>query len=467
MSLYDALQGLNAGSLALLAFALVVAFAFEFVNGFHDTANAVATVIYTKAMRPRWAVIWSGFWNFLGVHVGGIGVAYSIVYLLPVDLLVGIDSQSGMLMVLAILISALVWNLGTWALALPASSSHTLIGSILGVGVANSLLSGRGFSGINWSKAADVALSLLVSPLVGFVAAAVCLTLAQRLLKNPKLHRAAEGDAPPPPLVRGLLIGTCTGVSFAHGSNDGQKGMGLIMLILIGMLPAHYAINLKSDPSELRRSAIALDLALSNGMGHFDRLGASRLRPRLQELAKTLQGHDSFARMPAATRWEVRASLLHLSRDLKPIEVAVREQGTSRQRAELSAIREGLRRPIEYVPEWVVMGVALALGVGTTIGWKRIVVTVAEKIGKERLTYSQGASAELVAMSTIGLANLSGLPVSTTHVLSSGIAGTMCANRSGIQVDTVKRIGLAWLLTLPAAMTLAGGLYILGRSALA
>jgi PiT family inorganic phosphate transporter len=466
MSLYEALQGLSAGSLALLALALGIAFAFEFVNGFHDTANAVATVIYTRALRPRWAVLWSGLWNFLGVHAGGIGVAYSIVYLLPVDLLVGIDSRSGMLMVLAILVSALVWNLGTWALALPASSSHTLIGSILGVGMANSLLSGRGLSGINWTKAAEVAMSLLLSPLVGFLAAAVCLNLARLLLKDPKVHRSPEGDTPPPLLVRGLLIGTCTGVSFAHGSNDGQKGMGLIMLILIGMLPAHYAINLKSDPAAVREAAIAMDGLLANGVGRLDRLSAAHVRPHLKTLADQLDGRERFGRMDVRSRWEVRTALLHVSRDLKQIEAAARRGGTPAQRAQLAALRGQLKAPIEYVPEWVVMGVAVALGIGTTVGWKRIVVTVAEKIGKEHLTYSQGASAELVAMTTIGLADLSGLPVSTTHVLSSGIAGTMWANRSGVQLDTVKRIGLAWLLTLPAAMALAGGLYALGCSAL-
>jgi PiT family inorganic phosphate transporter len=450
--------------LVLLGLALAIAFAFEFINGFHDTANAVATVIYTRALTPNRAVIWSGLWNFIGVHVGGIGVAYSIVNLLPVDLLVNINTRAGIFMVLSILVAATAWNLGTWYLGLPASSSHTLIGSILGVGLANSLLSGNGLDGINWTKAGEVATALLLSPLIGFGLAATCLFLSRRLIRNPQVHKAAEGDQPPPGWVRGLLIGTCTGVSFAHGSNDGQKGMGLIMLILIGMLPAHYALNPHTDTAgyaAVAEAAAKLESRLApDGLPHA--LGAKvDLAATRADLA-ALRAHLAGSSLDAAARWDVRKRLLQLNHDLTTI-LAADVTLLADTRTELQAIRKTFRGPIEYVPEWVVMGVALSLGVGTTIGWKRIVVTVAEKIGKGHLTYSQGACAELVAMTTIGLADMGGLPVSTTHVLSSGIAGTMWADRSGVQLATVKRIALAWILTLPAAMLLSGGFFLLTR----
>jgi phosphate/sulfate permease len=235
--------GMAIGTILFLILALAIALGFEAINGFHDTANAVATVIYTKSLKPQVAVIWSGLCNFLGVMLGGIAVAFSIVHLLPVDLLVHIDSGAGMAMVLALLIGAMIWNFGTWFMGIPSSSSHALIGSIIGVGLANSLLVGRFGTGVNWHKAGEVGLSLFISPLIGFGLAFALLLLAKALIRNPKLHEAPEGDKPPPWWVRGILILTCTGVSFAHGSNDGQKGIGLIMLILIGLVPATFALN--------------------------------------------------------------------------------------------------------------------------------------------------------------------------------------------------------------------------------
>ncbi len=233
------------GGTVLVPFALpALALAFEFVNGFHDTANAVATVIYTKALAPRYAVTLSGICNFIGVHLGGTAVAFSIVHLLPVDLLVSIGSGAGLAMVLAVLTAAIIWNLGTWYLGLPASSSHTLIGAILGVGLTNSMLKGQPFgSGVNWEKALEVIASLLISPVIGFASAAVLYLIVMRLVSDPKLDEPPDGDELPPTWIRAILIGTCSGVSVAHGSNDGQKGVGLIMLILIGLLPTHYAIN--------------------------------------------------------------------------------------------------------------------------------------------------------------------------------------------------------------------------------
>src|ERR1700752_4130718 len=228
----------------LLFVALLIALGFEFVNGFHDTANAVATVIYTHSLPAEFAVMWSGFFNFLGVLLSSGAVAFGIVSLLPVELILQVGSSAGFAMVFALLIAAIVWNLGTWWLGLPASSSHTLIGSIIGVGVANALMHGRdGTSGVDWAQATKVGFSLLLSPLVGFACAALLLLVLRALVRRPELYREPKGRTAPPWWIRGILVLTCTGVSFAHGSNDGQKGMGLIMLILVGTVPTAYALN--------------------------------------------------------------------------------------------------------------------------------------------------------------------------------------------------------------------------------
>src|SRR5208337_1679013 len=228
----------------LLGVALLVALGFEFVNGFHDTANAVATVIYTHSLEPHIAVVWSGFWNFLGVLASSGLVAFAIVSLLPVELILQVGSKAGFAMVFALLVAAIIWNLGTWYFGLPASSSHTLIGSIIGVGIANQLMSPKtGTSGVDWGQATNIGKSLLLSPVVGFVCAFLLLYLMKAVVKNRALYEAPVGTEPPPFWIRSLLLLTCTGVSFAHGSNDGQKGMGLIMLILVGTVPTAYALN--------------------------------------------------------------------------------------------------------------------------------------------------------------------------------------------------------------------------------
>lgn len=448
----------------LLLVALAVALGFEFVNGFHDTANAVATVIYTNTMSPRRAVLWSGLCNFAGVYLGGTAVAFSIVRLLPVDLLVAIGSSSGMAMVLALLSAAILWNLGTWYLAIPASSSHTLIGAILGVGLAHSSMGGRFGSGVNWGEASLVGLSLLISPMVGFALAAVLLLVMKAVWKDPVLFEPPRGEAPPPPWIRGTLFATCTGVSLAHGSNDGQKGIGLIMLILIGILPTDYALDLQAEPARIERAreaALGLDRLLADRAGGGDATRDPLLRERLGELSEDLAGVRRFAEVPRETRWEIRTDILRIDDAWDELlrDGADGFSPAESQRAE--HLRGELRSLINYAPTWVIAAVALALGLGTTVGWKRIVVTVGEKIGKVHLSYAQGAAAEVVAMTTIGLADFGGLPVSTTHVLSSGVAGTMAANQSGLQLATVRSIALAWVLTLPATMFLSAVLFVL------
>jgi len=456
--------GLSLGLQALLLFCLLVALAFEFVNGFHDTANAVATVIYTNSLRPTVAVLISGVCNFVGVFAGGIAVAMGIINLLPVELLVMGGPGAGLAMVLALLLSAITWNFGTWYLGLPSSSSHTLIGSILGVGLANSLGAGHRFGdGVNWGKAAEIGLSLLVSPFVGFAAAFGLFWVIRRYTRNPALVRAPAGGEPPPTGTRAILIGTCSAVSFAHGSNDGQKGVGLVMLILIGLVPAGFALDRGADGSALATSVAASERIEAMIVAHGDAAGQAAIagvRGRLDDLQARLGAVGSVDDVPAAERFAVRQDILLADRAIGELVKAGHLGLGEAEARELAASRKAMRRVTEYAPPWVLLAIALSLGLGTMVGWRRIVVTVGERIGKSHLTYAQGMSAEVVAASAIGLASLSGLPVSTTHVLSSGVAGTMVAHRSGLNRGTVRSIALAWVLTLPVSVVLAGGLFL-------
>jgi PiT family inorganic phosphate transporter len=464
-----------------LLLALGLALSFEFVNGFHDTANAVATVIYTHTLKPVYAVVWSGIWNLIGVLTSSGLVAFSVVSLLPVELLLNVGSGAGFAMVFSLLISAIIWNVGTWYLGLPASSSHTLIGSIMGVGLANTLLNGRVFGeGVNWSKAQEVFSSLLLSPIMGFVGAGLLLLLLKALIKRPDLYRSPEGKAPPA-WIRGLLMLTCTGVSFFHGSNDGQKGMGLIVLILVGVLPGAFALNPAAGPADIQtivQHARSLEPTLlkhcretitsqdatdelsaylkTSGVATEKTFGA--LAGRNREVAIELEGRSNFADLTVEQRKGFRSDIYLLGESIGKLLKQRKISDPAEARA-MSAYQATLQKQTKYIPAWVKFAVAIALGCGTMIGWKRIVVTVGEKIGKEHLTYAQGASAELVAMATIGLADKFGLPVSTTHVLSSGIAGTMAANRSGLQMETLRNILLAWVLTLPICVLLGAGVF--------
>src|SRR5467141_1655478 len=468
----------------LLFVALLIALGFEFVNGFHDTANAVATVIYTHSLPAEFAVMWSGFFNFLGVLLSSGAVAFGIVSLLPVELILQVGSSAGFAMVFALLIAAIIWNLGTWYFGLPASSSHTLIGSIIGVGVANALMRGRdGTSGVDWSKATEIGYALLLSPLVGFICAAVLLLLLKMIVRNPALYAAPEGNKAPPLWIRGLLILTCTGVSFAHGSNDGQKGMGLIMLILIGTVPTAYALNRTLPESQVaqfqKTSAAASTVIAAKGAGHSI-IGDPRpavtqyvaqhtisegtypsLAVLVKDVGDQVQKYGSLSKVPSEAVGNTRNDMYLTSEAIRFLMKDKENDLNKEEIGILNAYKGSLDSATKFIPTWVKIAVAIALGLGTMIGWKRIVITVGEKIGKSHLTYGQGAAAELVAAGTIAAADMYGLPVSTTHVLSSGVAGTMAANGSGLQLSTIRNIALAWLLTLPMAMMLSGCLYIL------
>jgi len=517
----------------LLGIALFIALGFEFVNGFHDTANAVATVIYTHSLDPNIAVVLSGLCNLVGVLMSAGTVAFTIITLLPVELILKVSSGSGFAMVFALLIAAILWNLGTWWLGLPASSSHTMVGSIIGVGVANQLMNvGQGTSGVDWGQATKVFQVLLISPLVGFACAAIlflvlkpssrllgsaglavilglaayflfqwglmwslvfavgvsaAVVLGFKLIPTPdSLFRAPEGSEPPPWPIRLLLILTCSGVSYFHGSNDGQKGMGLIMLILIGTVPTAYALNHAVTPKDMQDFIAASDKAAAIIGSHVDSnaiLGGdartelteflrtkkmqpdtmTALRESIRDLEGAVQAYGDYKHVPPGQQTNIRNDMYVTSESLRLMAKGNNPKFTSAEQAALNNYKSKVDKATKFIPSWVKVAVALALGMGTMVGWKRIVVTVGEKIGKEHLTYAQGACAELVAMATISAADNFGLPVSTTHVLSSGVAGTMAANKSGLQLSTLRNIAMAWVFTLPVAALLSGCLFWLFR----
>jgi PiT family inorganic phosphate transporter len=383
-------------------------------------------------------------------------VAFTIITLLPVELILQVSTGAGFAMVFALLIAAILRNLITWWLGLPASSSHTMVGSIIGIGIANQLMSAHtGTSGVDWDQATKVFKVLLISPLVGFTAAVLLVLLSKWFIKYPALYEAPKDNTPPPWPIRALLALTCTGVSFFHGSNDGQKGMGLIMLILIGTVPTAYALDHAVTSRDVQDF-----IAASEHAGHIldrhvdksailgpdaraevtDYIRTKELQPAtllaLRELVEDLNHevalYKEFKAVPASQQTNVRNDMYVASEAIRLMQKSHNPVFSKDESAALANYKGKVDKATKFIPDWVKVAVALALGLGTMVGWKRIVITVGEKIGKEHLTYAQGASAELVAMATIFAADNFGLPVLTTHVLSSGVAGTMAANRSGL-----------------------------------
>jgi inorganic phosphate transporter, PiT family len=471
----------------MLGMALLIALGFEFVNGFHDTANAVATVIYTHSLEPNIAVVWSGICNLAGVLLSSGTVAFAVITLLPVELILQVSSGAGFSMVFALLIAAILWNLGTWWLGLPASSSHTMVGSIIGVGLANQLLMPHtGTSGLDWEQCMKVLKALLISPLIGFVCAGMLILLAKQVAKFPELYEAPKDNTPPPFPIRTLMIGTCTGVSFFHGSNDGQKGMGLIMLILIGTVPTAYALNHAVSPAQVQSYIVASEHAGQILEKHVaptavlppnarqavtDYIRTKQLQPAtipalrklINDTTREIGLYKQYKAVPPQEQANVRNNMYVASEALRLMLKNNEPAFTADERKALESYKSKADNATKFIPTWVKVAVALALGLGTMVGWKRIVVTVGERIGKDHLTYAQGASAGLIAMGTIFAADKFGLPVSTTHILSSGVAGTMAASGNGLRLKTIRNIAAGWVFTLPAAALLSGTLYFLFR----
>ena len=459
--------------IVFLVLCLVLACTFEFVNGFHDTANAVATVIYTNSMKPTVAVVYSGFLNFLGVMTGGIAVAMGIINLLPMEVLVDNNVYHGISMILALLLSAIIWNLGTWFFGLPASSSHSLIGSILGIGLAFYFLPDTiGGTAVNRDKAKDTGLALLISPIAGFSLAIIMMFIFKRFIKNDAIYKEPIPGKKPPLWIRMLLWTTCGLVSFFHGQNDGQKGVGLVMMILIAIMPGYFSldnsVNLQSINANVRYTQTLLLKADTTILSKKELISFFEIQDYSTHFSNETAGKTKSEEVDLTNRFNLRKDIIKIT---KGCEKLISGGNLSLSKKEIIALKSEIKsskKLVEYAPSWVIIMISISLGLGTMIGWKRIVKTIGEKIGKQHMSYAQGASAELVASIGIGVATRFGVPVSTTHMLSSGIMGSMVAKKGlkNLQKGTVINIVLAWVLTLPVTIILSGGLFLLFRAIL-
>ncbi|AFP85412.1 phosphate/sulfate permease [secondary endosymbiont of Heteropsylla cubana] len=503
----------------ILVIALIFVLIYEAINGFHDTANAVATVIYTRALRAQVAVIMSGIFNFLGVLMGGLSVAYAIVHLLPTDLLLNVSSAHGLAMMFSMLLAAILWNLATWYVGIPASSSHTLIGAIIGIGITNAIVRNTSIvNALNISKLTEIFLSLIISPLVGLILSGAMVFVLRRywdctkkrgcIHLTPAEREEINGKRNPPFWTRIALIFSAASVSFSHGANDGQKGIGLIMLVLIGVVPSGFVVNMNASNYEINRTHNAtkrLQMYYTKHQGAFtyvlrsvdtsstikeDNKGiynfdANNTSTSHKKQTSIIENHLSDKKENHLTRSSILSSINHASLLLKNLDnynelnadersqiryllmcladttdkVAKLPETSSDDKRLLYNVRKDLLHTIEYAPMWIIISVALALSLGTIVGWHRIAATIGEKIGKKGMTYAQGLSAQLTAAFSISIASYTGMPVSTTHVLSSAITGIMLVDGGGVQGKTVKNILLAWALTLPVAIILASALY--------
>ncbi|MFI5221605.1 MAG: inorganic phosphate transporter [Bacteroidia bacterium] len=464
--------GLDPTLTLLLIFCLFSAAVFEFINGFHDTANAVATVIYTNSLKPWVAVIWSGLCNGVGVFIGGITVAMGISNLLPVEVLTDTNIHHSVALIMSLLLTAIIWNLATWYKGIPCSSSHTLIGSILGVGLAFSFVADdKSINYVNWGKAGDIGLSLLLSPLIGFSIAILFMYIMKQIVgKNKSIFKEPTSTNPPPGWIRTILLLTCTGVSLSHGSNDGQKGVGLVMLILIAIVPSYFALDHSVELSNYKNNISEVQMIMNrietNQLNKSDSFEYAKLNSLVGDLRARTEGVKELTVLRDEQQYAIRKSVIMIGKSTKKMLESESLIMSVKDKKTLKKEVDALKKITEFAPLWVILMISISLGIGTMVGWKRIVKTIGEKIGKQHLTYAHGASSELVAAGTITLSTYFGLPVSTTHVLSSGVAGSMVASKGikNLQSGTIKAIALAWVLTLPVCITVSGGLYLLFRS---
>lgn len=476
----------------ILGLALCFVLFYEAINGFHDTANAVATVIYTRALKEHIAVFMSGIFNFFGVLLGGLSVAYAIVHLLPTDLLLNMNSMHSLAMVFSILLAAIIWNLGTWYFGIPASSSHTLIGSIIGVAISNAYVMKTSLiDALNIPKMLSILLSLIVSPLIGLVLAGFIIFALrkvwvgtkkrQRIFMTPTEREKIDGKKKPPFWIRAMLIFSAAGVSFSHGANDGQKGIGLLMLVLIGLAPTYFIVKINASTYEIMHTRDSINHIEEYFISHqeaIDRIMSIESRTPIASstqsnnqyycdlshavttlaIAKSLfNSFHSYKELNTAQRTQARRILLCLSDTLTQIS-NMPETSTTDKRY-LNQLKSNILVTVEYAPLWIIIAIATALSIGTMIGWRRITVTIGEKIGKNEMTYAQGLSAQVTTALSIGIASYTGMPVSTTQILSSSVAGTMLVDGGGVQSRTIKNIMLTWLLTLPIAIFLSASLF--------
>ncbi|CAL1329307.1 inorganic phosphate transporter [Candidatus Providencia siddallii] len=475
----------------LIILVLLFVLFYEAINGFHDTANAVAIIIYTKAMSARLAVIMSGIFNFFGVLLGGLSVAYAIVHLLPTNFLFNVTPFYGIIMLFSLLLSAIVWNLATWYLGIPASSSHTLIGATIGVCITNSIVTKVSIvNALNIPKMINILISLIISPIIGFIISSFIIFIFRFYYEKIKKYHTnylkvnkdkKKYDKHKPTFwIRIALIFSAIGVSFSHGANDGQKGIGIIMLVLICIAPSDFIININSNKNDITKTYNAIVCMQQYHLIHnlkFDSKIKKSLKDNneiknfiykindvnvaitsiLNQAQSLLVNIKNYNKLTLEQKKHVRSLLICISGIANFI--ANLPETNDKDSNLLKKISFDLLKPIEYSPLWIIIIVALSLSFGTMFGWKRISITIGEKIGKKCITYAQGVSAQLTAGVSIGIASYTGMPVSTTQVLSSAVAGAMLADGYGLQIKTVKSVILTWLLTLPMSILLSSILY--------
>ncbi|BAC24281.1 pitA [Wigglesworthia glossinidia endosymbiont of Glossina brevipalpis] len=506
-------QELGLYTACMLCIAILFVLLYEFINGFHDTANAVVTVIYTKALPPNLAVIFSGFFNFLGVILGGLSVAYTIVHLLPSSLLLNTSSINGLKMMFSILLAAIMWNFGTWYFRLPVSSSHTLIGAIIGVGLSSQIFTNTSINqNLNISKLYEVFFSLIISPIIGFLISGTFIIILRKIWKDKKINKKIHftpsetekiyGNKKPPFWIRVSLIFSAASISFSHGANDGQKGIGLIMLILIGVFPAGFVINMDTNSYNINTSRNAINNVYEyfskNKNILFNLIENKEEKKFLKEkkindlnsfipnkyknkfciseniedtfcksvnvfiiikyTSDLLSEKDNFYQLSSDQRFYLRKLILYISDIIN--ETIHLPNISNEDKKFLKNLNKDIIYIVEYSPIWITIIIALSLACGTIISWKRVAQTIGEKIGKREMTYAQSLSAQFTSALSIGIASYTGMPVSTTHVLSSAVAGAVLTDHGEIQWKTVKNILMAWILTLPITMVLSGILYI-------
>ncbi|TSA03883.1 MAG: anion permease [Methylococcus sp.] len=449
----------------------------EAVNGFHDVANAIATVIYSRAMSPRSSVLMAAVFNFIGVLFGGTAVAFSMVYLLPTNMVTGINTMNEVSLFMAMIFTAVVWNFGTWWLGIPNSTTHAYIGSIIGISMADAFLMGQPVADqINWGQGEKILMALIVSPIVGFLLGVIVLKIITWVAHDKGLYEPSKDDHRPSAAIRGILIAGAAGVSLLHGSNDGQKSIGLMMVALFGLFPAAYGL----DPDRLApedyqhlvtvvqqvedvRQATAVLSSESEGKA------SSEATPAVKELLNHLSLKQSGLQLSDDEAIKVRKEILavhrQVAKQLKAPET--RAKLSQEQLTTLEGAHKELASFVEYVPIWVMVLSAMALGGGTLIGYKKIVTTLGEKIGSSKMNPAQGTAAQASAVMSIALADFGGLPVSTTHVLSSAVVGTVVGTQ-GQQVNqkTIASIALTWVTTLPGTLLLSFAMGIVFNRAL-
>lgn len=456
-----------------LIFVFVLILLQEAVNGFHDTANAIATVIYSNSMKPLQAVGLAGVCNFIGVLIGGTAVAFGLVFLLPKEMVAGINTIHEASLMLALVLTALVWNFSTWWLGIPNSTTHTYIGAIIGVSMAHAFLVGEPVTEqINWYQGEKVLLTLFISPVVGFFLAWFFFRVVRRYLKDPAMFAPLQKETVPPPSVRWPLIAGSVGVSLLHGTNDGQKSIGLMMLALMGIAPGLYAIDPVKDQASYQQTLELVQQVeeVVQPLTSHPLYGpsAERLFTEVEHIKDVAQ--RDFQQRPLSQDEMItfRAEILDVHEELGRLlkKPGLRSAIPEADRASIKEAYDSLSRLIEQVPFWLIVLSALALAGGTAIGYRKIVETLGEKMGEKHMSPAQGIAAQAAAVVSIGMADVGGMPVSTTHVLTSGVAGTVISSGDRLQRGTLGRIVVTWFTTLPGTVILSFALAIVFQTAL-